>query len=127
MIHQDVKPSNMLIDARGKCFLFDFGLAVTRTDSLKLRAGGGLQRRVGTGSFRAPEQEVRGASVGRSADIYSFGVSLHQMLTGELPQGAALSSALSPEVAGIISSCLAEKPGDRPSAQTLRQQLHGLE
>lgn len=127
MIHQDVKPGNILINSRGKCFLFDFGLAVTRTDALKLRAAGGTQRSVGTGSFQAPEQSIRGASVGRSADIYSFGVSLHQMLTGALPQGGVLSSALSAEVADIVTSCLAEDPKARPSAQALRQKLHGLE
>ncbi|MFE9750432.1 serine/threonine-protein kinase [Saccharothrix saharensis] len=84
VVHRDVKPSNILLDADGTPHLADFGLAhladttrFTRTNQM-----------VGTAAYLAPEQ-VRGDAFGPAADIYSFGLVLLECLTGrrEYPGG----------------------------------------
>lgn len=128
VVHQDIKPDNLLLDDRGRVTLFDFGLALTRKDSLKERArGGGIKRIVGSSSYRAPEQETPDASVGERADIYAFAVTLHRLLTGTLPQDGALDPSLDAGLAGALAPCLALEPSARPSAAALRRTLHEQE
>ncbi|HEU4334226.1 MAG TPA: protein kinase, partial [Candidatus Eisenbacteria bacterium] len=85
VIHRDVKPENILIDTKGRTKIADFGLAVivgaegprlTRTDIS-----------MGTPHYMAPEQVESSRKVDHRADIYSMGVVLYEMLTGELPLG----------------------------------------
>lgn len=144
LVHQDVKPDNVLRGPRGDCTLFDFGLALTREDVLIGRTGVGPGRVAGTGSYRAPEQADPKGIVGTSADIYALGVTLHRLLTGALPaqispttdsEVAAVAAALEPspegrsspalscELQALINSCLAESPQGRPTARALRRSL----
>ncbi len=89
IIHGDVKPSNFLLDARGGAKLCDFGLArFMRLNSLftplfSPESSG----RKGTAAYAAPERFLSGAKPTVEGDIYSMGVSLFHMLTGELPFG----------------------------------------
>jgi serine/threonine protein kinase len=79
VVHRDVKPGNVLLDARGKPYLADFGLA-------KLLDRSGItasDRLVGTAAYLSPEQ-VLGTTVGPAADIYSLGLVLLECLTGEV-------------------------------------------
>jgi hypothetical protein len=81
VVHRDVKPSNLLLDAGGRVHLTDLGLAVP------LDGGERLTRTavsVGTPSYMAPEQ-LRGAEPAPPADLYSLGCTLYQLLTGRLP------------------------------------------
>ena len=82
IVHRDIKPSNILIDADGKARITDFGLALT--DNLSLRELG--THRAGTPSYMAPEQ-VRGENhlLDGRTDIWSFGVVMYWMLTGQTP------------------------------------------
>jgi len=88
-VHGDVKPGNILLDANGHARLTDFGLCrlVRETTSLGTRAA------VGTPHYMAPEQ-WRGASVGRTADIYGMGLVLLFALTGRPPWDARTPSVL---------------------------------
>lgn len=83
IVHRDINPRNVLIDAEGRPHLTDFGLARDQEASIIVTLDGEL---LGTPAYMSPEQAAGHASAvdGRS-DIYSLGVILYQMLTGELP------------------------------------------
>jgi formylglycine-generating enzyme required for sulfatase activity/predicted Ser/Thr protein kinase len=80
LVHRDVKPGNILLDAAGKPYLADFGIALRDEE---FGSGGGI---AGTPCYMSPEQ-ARGEShrVDGRADVYSLGVVLYELLTGQVP------------------------------------------
>jgi serine/threonine protein kinase/formylglycine-generating enzyme required for sulfatase activity len=90
LVHRDVKPANILVDAAGKAYLADFGLALKEEDFGK---EGGL---AGTPAYMSPEQARReGHRVDGRSDIFSLGVVLYELLTGRRPfQGDSVASVL---------------------------------
>ena len=127
MIHRDVKPANLMLDADGRIVLTDFGIAKIVT-GVQFTASGGM---VGTPAYMAPEQGLGEAGDERS-DIYSLGVILYQLLTGRLPFEAEtplatilkhLNEPVPPlslfvsdvpqEVEAILYKALAKEPDDR--------------
>ena len=80
IVHRDVKPQNVLIDEEGAARVTDFGIARTLTEE-GLTADG---RVLGTTDYVSPEQAL-GQLVGPPSDLYSLGVVLFEMLTGDVP------------------------------------------
>ncbi|CAG0935067.1 eukaryotic-like serine/threonine-protein kinase [Thermoflexales bacterium] len=81
VIHRDVKPSNVLLQDGRWVQLMDFGLAKMMTSTSNITASG---TGVGTPDYMSPEQ-AQGMPVDQRADIYSLGVVVYQMLTGDVP------------------------------------------
>ncbi|MCQ9130875.1 serine/threonine-protein kinase [Streptomyces hilarionis] len=90
IVHRDVKPSNILLDAAGRPHLTDFGIS-RMVDATTRTATGVL---VGTAAYLSPEQ-VLGHPVGRPADVYALGLVLLECLTGRLEyDGGPLEAAI---------------------------------
>ena len=85
LVHRDIKPSNFMIDPEGKVKLMDFGIAKnTDANSAEYtQTGTGMQ--MGTPMYMSPEQVKSTKEVTIASDIYSLGVVLWQMVTGEKP------------------------------------------
>ena len=82
VLHRDVKPSNILLTADGQAFLTDFSAAfIFDKPGAKVPSG----RLVGTPAYMAPEQALVDESLDGRADLYSLGVVLYRMLTGQFP------------------------------------------
>src|ERR687890_660328 len=130
VIHRDIKPHNILITGQGDVKVTDFGIARAAASSTMTRTGHIL----GTAHYISPEQAM-GEPVGPASDLYSLGVVLYEMLTGELPfdaetpLGIAMKHVnshlrqpkeLNPEVPDGINAItlrlLAKNPEDRYSS-----------
>ncbi|MBD3403531.1 protein kinase [candidate division GN15 bacterium] len=142
IVHRDIKAENVLIDENDEPKVLDFGLAKpvtpvqfekdgddsTRTVSQELTRAGKI---LGTVTYMSPEQ-VRGEKVDNRSDIFSFGILLYQMATGEMPfsgqtQVSTLAKILESqpepphtrnadipaELERIIAKCLQKDPADR--------------
>jgi len=125
IIHRDIKPDNILIDAKGRAVVTDFGVA--RMEQSNLTRTGEV---LGTPFFMSPEQ-VLGESIDGRSDIFSLGVVLYLMLTGARPfAGDSISSVcyhivhsdpapfprdkgIPPAAAAILERMLAKKREDR--------------
>ena len=127
VVHRDLKTDNILVDAKGNAYILDFGIA-RKTDSVRLTTSGEV---LGSPLYIAPEQ-AQGQDVDHRADIYSLGVILFEILTGDVPfdgddaLAVALKHVMSPvpsprdrvpdlppHVERAIMRCMAKKPEDR--------------
>jgi serine/threonine protein kinase len=80
VVHRDLKPGNIMIDREGNAKIMDFGIA--RSISVKGITGAGVM--IGTPEYMSPEQ-VEGKEIDQRSDIYSLGIILYEMLTGQVP------------------------------------------
>lgn len=135
VVHRDLKPANVLLEHAnggiGRAVLTDFGIARALTEDRKTHASGAL---LGTPAYMAPEQ-VLSAPVDARTDVYALGLTLYELLTGEVPfldeSDGVIAVALArcqriPDdprtrrdvpapLAELVMRCLARAPSDRPS------------
>lgn len=128
ILHRDLKPGNILVDADGNPLVTDFGLARNTESDQQLTQTGAV---VGTPGFMSPEQ-ASGATVTTAADIYSLGAILYQLICGQPPHagGTVMETLMSvinkpaikprelnpdvhPDLELICLKCLSKDPAQR--------------
>ena len=83
VIHRDIKPANILLSKEGEVKLVDFGIATTMESEKEGLTQAGMT--LGTPAYMSPEQIADSRTVDKRSDVYSMGVMLYEMLTGEKP------------------------------------------
>jgi eukaryotic-like serine/threonine-protein kinase len=141
IIHRDIKPANIMLTPQGLVKLMDFGIARSSSDGALTTTGTTL----GSLNYMPPEQ-VRGEAADARSDIYSYGVSMYEMLTGKLPfrgdsqyslmtahlnteppSPISLRCDLPPALNEIILMAMAKEPGNRfQTADAFRNALKSV-
>lgn len=127
VVHRDLKPGNIMLDMQGNIRIMDFGIAVSQ-ESKDLTESGVV---VGTPKYFSPEQ-VEGKPLDPRSDIYSLGVILYEMVTGQVPftgdttliiaykhmsevprNPSEFNAQLPPELCRLIMKCMEKDPRKR--------------
>ncbi len=123
VVHRDLRPTNLLRDASGRVKIVDFGLA---------RGSSGKAMAMDAGDYGAPELSTPGVVVDSRADLYSLGVVLHELLTGDVPRSPwtppSEAADVDPRFDPIIDRALRPNPAERyPTAAEFRRDLKAIE
>jgi eukaryotic-like serine/threonine-protein kinase len=137
IVHRDIKPHNVIVDAEGRVKVTDFGIA--RAGASQMTEVGSI---IGTAQYLSPEQ-AKGAPVDQTSDLYSVGIVLYELLTGKVPftgespveiamkhisrtpePPSALRDDVPPDLDKVVLRALAKTPEQRyPSAEEMDRDL----
>ena len=133
VIHQDIKPDNILIDDSGRYLLTDFGISIKARNTLR-KSILKTEASVGTLAYMGPERFSKYPLPIKASDIFSLGATLYELLTGLVPFGEhgglllqhgaeipALEGDWSDELKRLVEWCLQKETWERPSATEIRQ------
>jgi formylglycine-generating enzyme required for sulfatase activity len=127
-VHRDIKPENVMVDGEGTVKLMDFGISKLKSNT-QLTATSVI---MGTPQYMSPEQHKDSKNVDGRADVYSIGVMLYEIVTGQIPTGmlrpaSQIRKDVPPALDPIIQKCVESNPDDRYQNMTeLRAALAGI-
>ncbi|MGN0219477.1 MAG: serine/threonine-protein kinase [Muribaculaceae bacterium] len=131
IVHQDIKPENILIDDQGTYLITDFGISRKMRSTLRKQSKRAAES--GAIAYMGPERFLKDPIAVKASDIWSLGVSIYEMATGELPfcgQGGGMLNAgaeipdldttkWSKNLNEVMRACLAKETWERPTAEKL--------
>ena len=132
IIHQDIKPENVLISNNGDYVITDFGISMNMRSTMQKQSGRNENATGGAIAYMGPERFSANPMPIKASDIWSLGASIYEMATGELPfcgmgggmqkNGAELPNLpdnWSAELNALMRACMAVNPWDRPLADDI--------
>lgn len=134
IIHQDIKPANVLIDDSGNYAITDFGISAKRVKQYASQSvDDDYEEQSGTFAYMAPERFLEGNIPSAESDIWAFGATLYELLTGRVPFGEDgglvqpdgkvslpfKGIKISNDIKQLICTCLSKNPSERPTAEQL--------
>ncbi|MFF8367676.1 protein kinase [Streptomyces lydicus] len=139
LVHRDIKPGNVMLNKRGVVKVMDFGIARAMQSGVTSMTQTGMV--VGTPQYLSPEQAL-GRGVDARSDLYSVGIMLFELLTGQLPFDAdsplaiayahvqeeppvpsSINQSLPPAVDALVARALKKNPNERfPTAEAMRDE-----
>lgn len=133
IIHQDIKPDNIMVGENGQYMITDFGVSTHVRSTLRKSMSQAFSS-AGTIAYMAPERFGKDTTPLMANDIYSLGATVFEMLTGDAPFGddgglmqkkgaeiPQLSDKYSPDLRKVLTKCLALDPWKRPTAEQLEK------
>ncbi len=137
IIHQDIKPDNVLMDDDGMFLITDFGISKQLRATIRKQSG--RSDASGSCAYMGPERFNADPTPIKASDIWSLGASIYELAKGELPfygQGGVmlkngadlpeLGAGWSSELNQTIQACLAKDPWDRPTAEQLEKYAESM-
>lgn len=128
VVHRDIKPGNIMIDQRGRCFLIDFSIGVSLKPTQGLTRATAVGEQLGTTAYMSPEQISDSSTVDARTDIFSMGVVLVEMITGRTDRtniARSLGSVPRNVVAAIEVACAHDASERMRTADELQRNLRG--
>lgn len=141
LIHQDIKPDNILIDDEGRYLITDFGISARVRSTI--RGAQAQEQSGGTLAYMGPERFSSNPKPIMASDIWSLGAMMYELMTGMPPFGnhggllqkngaeiPVIEGDYSQELKDIVAQCLAKETWDRPSASKIEEMtynhIHGI-
>lgn len=141
LIHQDIKPDNILIDDEGRYLITDFGISARVRSTI--RGAQAQEQSGGTLAYMGPERFSSNPKPIMASDIWSLGAMMYELMTGMPPFGnhggllqkngaeiPVIEGDYTQELKDIVSQCLAKETWDRPSANKIEEmtynKIHGI-
>ena len=135
IIHQDIKPDNVLIDASGTYRVTDFGISTNLRSTLRKSVGASRANdSAGTMAYMGPERFNKNRETVKASDVWSLGATAYELMCSDVPFGefgglSQKNGADMPEVAGdytqslkqLVLNCLAKDTWDRPTAAQVNE------